>query len=88
MTAKDALKMAGLAVGQLGLIQALTTIGGGGAGLALSAIGKIVEALQGGFDGKTTPEMVEADLAKLLGQIASNDKLVDAALATKFPEKT
>jgi hypothetical protein len=84
MTIKDALKIAGLAVGQLGLIQSLTKVGGTAAGQALGAIGAIVNALQSGFDGHTTPEQVEANLAELLKQIAINDAIADAALADRF----
>jgi len=60
--AKDVLKVTGTVVDSLDVIQGFTGVGGPGADAALAAIGKIVGMLQEGLAGKTSPEIVAADL--------------------------
>lgn len=83
-TVKDALKMAGLAVDGLELIQGLTGVGGLPAAKALQAIDKVVKTLRDGMEGKTSPEIVARDLDSLRAELLNNDAAADAALREKF----
>ncbi len=85
VTTKQALKMAGVAIDGLAVIQGLSKVGGDKAAAALSAIGTVVETLQDGLAGKATPEVVAGDIAALVKRISDNDAAADAALAARFP---
>lgn len=81
---KDALKMAGLAIDGLELIQSLTGVGGDKAAAALRSIDKVVASLRDGLDGKTTPDVVAHELDALRASLLNNDDAADAALRDKF----
>lgn len=83
-SAKDALKMLGVALDGLETIQKLTNVGGDRAGEALTAISLVVEALQEGFTGKTSPDVVHAQLKAHQDAIAAGDIAAQAALHDKF----
>lgn len=75
--AKDALKMREIAVNALESIQDLTTVGVDRAPDALQTIGLIVGSLLEGFAGKTTPDIVEAELRALASRPQSLDEKFD-----------
>lgn len=52
---------------------------------ALRAIGRVVETLKSGFEGKISLEACDHALAELRSQFKHNDVLADQALADKFP---
>jgi hypothetical protein len=81
---KEALRMAGLAVDAIGMIQGYTKLGGDKAAAALKAIGAIVSAVQGGLDGKAAPDEVARDLQALYSGLEDNDAAADSALDRKF----
>jgi hypothetical protein len=67
--AQDALKATEIAIGTLRTIQALTRVGPDKAQDALLTINAIVDVLQEGLDGRTSPEVVEAELQALVGDL-------------------
>lgn len=83
-TTKKALRMAELAIDGLEVIQGLTKLGGEKAEHALQAIGKIVDTLQSGFDGKATATDVGEMLDLLRAELLNNDAAADAALKARF----
>lgn len=85
MTVKDALKMADVAIDALSMIRGLTKVGGDKTASALAAVGAIVDTLQDGLAGKTSPEIIAAELDALIRRIADNDAAADAALDARFP---
>lgn len=84
MKTKDALRMAGMTIDALSLIQHYSRIGGDSAAGALATIDAIVTTLRDGLDGKTTPDEVAIDLQALYTGIAANDAAADTALDRKF----
>lgn len=84
MTTKDALRMAGLAIDGLEIIQGMTKIGGDRAAAALKAIDKVVTSLRDGLDGVASPQAVANELDALRNSLAENDAAADAALREKF----
>jgi hypothetical protein len=75
--AKDALKMSEIAISALESIQDLTTVGVDKAPDALQTIGAIVGSLLEGFAGKTTPDVVEAELHALVSRATSAETRID-----------
>lgn len=53
---------------------------------ALEVIGKIVDALRSGYEGKLDAASVSAELTRLSAQLAKNDAAADAALRARFPD--
>ena len=88
MNIKDALRMAALGVDGLQLIQNLTSVGGDKAEAALKAIDAIVQSLQDGFDGTTTPDVVATELDVLRTRLAQNDEAALARLRERFDTST
>ncbi len=84
MNAKDALRMAGLAIDALAMIQSYSRIGGASAAGALATIDAIVTAVRDGLDGKASPDQVATDLQALYTGIEANDAAADTALDRKF----
>lgn len=84
MTTKDALRMAGLAIDGLEIIQGMTKIGGDRAAAALKAIDKVVNSLRDGLDGVASPQAVANELDALRNSLAENDASADTALREKF----
>jgi hypothetical protein len=74
--AQDVLKATEIALGALKMIQTLTQVGPDKAQDALQTINAIIETLHEGLDGKTTPDVVEAELRALMGS--------DITVADKF----
>lgn len=76
--------------GGLTIIHGLTRVTGPKMDAALLAIGLVVSALRDGLSGKTTPEIVQADLDALIKSVsdkdAANDAADNAALRAKFPD--
>lgn len=84
---KDALRMAGLAIDGLEIIQGMTKIGGDRAAAALRAIDKVVASLRDGLDGIASPQAVANEIEALRNSLTANDAGVDAALRDKFVPK-
>lgn len=89
--AKDILKVTSTVVESLDVIQGFTGVGGSGADAALAAIGKIVGMLKDGLAGKTSPEIVDADLKEwrshlgvLVGAIDAKNADIDERARHKF----
>jgi hypothetical protein len=74
MTTSDSLKAVEIALGALKTIRALTRVGPDKAQDALQTINAIIETVQEGLDGKTTPDVVEAELKALAGDTTIADK--------------
>ena len=72
MDPEDFLRARDIAIGALRTIQALTRVDPDKAQDALQTINAIIATLHDGLDGKTTPEVVEAEL-KALVNIIEND---------------
>ncbi len=83
-TARDALKMLGVMIDGLDVIQGVTGIGGLPADKALAAIGKVVSTLREGLNGKASVQAVSAEIDALFQSLASNDERADEALKEKF----
>jgi hypothetical protein len=62
---EDFLRARDIAIGALRTIQALTQVGPDKAQDALQVIGAIIQTLYDGLNGKTTPDIVEAELKAL-----------------------
>lgn len=84
MNAKDALKIAEIAIDHLDVIQDLTKFAGAGASAALASISHIVGILKAGVDGKVAAADVARELAELRTRLAANDTAADTALDKKF----
>ncbi len=84
MNARDALRMIGVAVDGLDVIQGITGIGGLPADKALAAIGKVVATLREGMNGKASAQAVSAEIDALFQSLAGNDERADADLKEKF----
>lgn len=84
MNAKDVLKMIGVAIDGLDVIQGITRIGGMDASKALTTIGKVVSTLQEGLTGRASAQAVSAEIDELFTALASNDTAADEALRDKF----
>jgi hypothetical protein len=67
--AQDVLRMTEIAVKTLKTIQALTQVVPDKAQDALLTINAIIRTLQDGLDGKTTPDIVEAELNALTSSV-------------------
>ena len=82
LTIKDAFKMGELAVEAIEIIHGLAAVGDTG------AIAKLVSGLRDGFQGKTTPEIVQRDLEtfrQMFSQLpATNDAIIDQEAREKF----
>lgn len=85
-TTKEALRMAGLAIDALELIQGYTKLGGSKAAVALKTIDAIVTTVRDGLDGKATPDEVAHDLQVLYVGLEANDATADTALDRKFKD--
>ncbi len=70
----------------LQMIHGLSKVTGTKMSTALTAIRLVVEALRDGVHGKTSPEIVQADLDSLLKSISDSDAAADKMLAEKFPD--
>lgn len=81
---KDALRIAGIAIDALQMIQGLTKVGGDKAAAALEAIDKVVTSVNDGVAGNTSPELVERDLDALRAELLNNDAAIDARLRERF----
>jgi aspartate/glutamate racemase len=82
--AHDALNMMKAAVHGLGVIGSISkTVGK--AESALEAIQNIVEAIHEGLDGKTSSEVVLAEIEATRVALAANDEHADQVLHDKFP---
>lgn len=84
MNAKDALKMLGVVVDGVQVIQGMTKVGGDRAEAALAAIDKIVSTLRQGIDGVATPQAVAIEIEALRASLVENDAAADVALREKF----
>lgn len=84
MNTKDALKMIGVALDGLDVIQGITRVGGLEASKALATIGKVVSTLQEGMSGRASAQAVSAEIDELFASLASNDAAADEALREKF----
>jgi hypothetical protein len=82
--AREALDMIKVAIDGLEAIERLTHIGGPKAEAALAATRAAVVALREGFDGKTSPQVVLAQIESLHDDLAKNDAEALAALHDKF----
>jgi hypothetical protein len=82
--AREALDMIKVAIDGLEAIEKLTHIGGPKAEAALAATRAAVVALREGFDGKTSPQIVLAQIEALHDELKQNDATADAALHDKF----
>lgn len=71
-------------VGALQAIEKITHVGGPKADEALAAIKAVLEALEDGFKGDSTPHEVLARIDALHASLKSNDESADADLARKF----
>jgi hypothetical protein len=74
MSANDVLRATEIAIDALKMIQALTRVGPDKALDALQTISAIIATVQEGLDGKTTPDVVEAELKALAGDTTIADK--------------
>ena len=83
-SAKDALKMLDATVEGLETIQKLTNVGGSRAGEALTAISLVIEVLLEGFAGKTSPDVVRAQLKTHLDAISAGDDAAQKAIHDRF----
>lgn len=87
--AKDAAKMLDVAIKGMEQLQTLTKIGGDKAGAALMAIDVGLSSIASGFEGTTSPEIVEADIKaaveSMMEGLASNDAGAASDLDKKFP---
>lgn len=81
---QDALKMIEAAFHGLEVIHELTNVGGTKAEGVLVAIRGVLTAIHDGFDGKTTPDIVLAEIESFRHSIAGNDTTVDTELDEKF----
>lgn len=84
MKARDALKVADIALDALDGLERLTHIGGDGAVAALAAIRGIVHSLQEAAGGKITPQAALSQIEALTQALLANDAGADAAVGTKF----
>lgn len=84
MNQRDVVKMIDAALRGLEVIQKLTNVGGVKAEGVVAAIRGVTKAISEGFDGKTSPEIVLAELEAFAASIANNDAAADAELANKF----
>jgi len=82
--AREALDMIKVAIDGLEAIEKLTHIGGPKADAALAATRAAVVALREGFDGKTEPSIVLAQIDALHDALAANDAEALQALHDKF----
>ena len=71
----DSLKAVEIALGTLKTIRALTRVGPDKAQDALQTIHAIIVTLQDGLAGKTTPDIVEAELRALVNVVDIADKV-------------
>lgn len=83
-SARKALTMIAVAIDGLEAIEKLTHLGGPKADAALAATRAAVVALREGFDGKTDPAIVLAQIKALHDDLAKNDAEALAALHEKF----
>lgn len=79
MTLQDALKRVASIVDGLDVIQKLSNVGGDTAHAALAAISKLIEVMRTG-----THVEIDAAIAKLRKDVASNDRAADSAIDKKF----
>ena len=82
--ARDGASMAKIAVHALELIQGITNIGGAPAVATLALIKGITNAVQDGFNGKTSPEVVLAELEAFRHSLAIRDADKDRKLERRF----
>jgi hypothetical protein len=87
MDAKDVLKMAGVLIDGLDVIQGIAKATGIDPPVALDAIDKIIERLRDGLDGKTAPEIVARQLSQFRSKLAATDASIDQAIADHFAKK-
>lgn len=87
--ARDAVKMIDVAVKGMEQLQGLTKIGGLKAEAILMAVDVGLASIADGFAGKTSPEIVEADInaaiESLKSSIVSNNAQAADDLDKKFP---
>jgi hypothetical protein len=84
MKAREALDMIKVAIDGLEAIERLTHIGGPKAEAALAATRAAVVALREGFDGKTSPHVVLAQIESLHDALAQNDAAALAVAHDRF----
>ena len=72
LEAQNAQKATEIAIGALKTIRDLTRVSGDKAQDALQTIGAIIESLLDGLSGKTTPDVVEAELRALVSAMATD----------------
>jgi len=85
--ARDALKMGEALIEGLATIQKLTQIGGDRTGEALTAISLVIETLEEGFSGKTSPDVVMAQLKAHQDALAAGDAAAQKAIHDQFDTK-
>jgi hypothetical protein len=83
VNAKDGLTMAGVALDAVELIAKVINAGGP-ADAIVAGIRALLVAVRDGIDGKTSPEVVMAQIDALRSELASNDAGADAALDKRF----
>lgn len=84
MNARDALKVADIALDALDALERLTHVGGDGAVAALAAIRGIVHSLQEASSGAISPQTALTQIEALTSALATNDTAADAAARAKF----
>lgn len=81
--AEDTLSMLSTTLVGLETIQKLTNVGGDKAAEALTAIAAIVDALKEGFEQRTTPDLVLAQLKTHEDALAAGDAAAQQAIHDK-----
>jgi hypothetical protein len=84
MNAKEALRMAGVAIDGLAMLDDLIGLGKP-VEATLEAIKAALKAIRGGVDGDLSPQAVLIQLESLHEQLAANDAAADAGLSKRFP---
>ena len=82
--AEDALKMGAALIAGVATIQKLTQLGGDRASEALTAIALVIETLEEGFAGKTSPDVIMAQFKAHQDALAAGDAAARKAEADKF----